>query len=211
MPDQDIYNRHIPRNWQTAARIAFTSPDDELVKQTLLRALGKEVKQGGCPGIDEIVVSARDFVECSTIVGYQEITRRLDRITRRYANERTYLAREAARKIVLDISMSPSSTPPVHDERRIELAISKAFLAELAISKISSLALAATLAKQQVMSAYEYVKRQERILNLLNNCPEIEILAQRLVNAPQGHGLRAPRVAITKLSTEESASYQLTE
>lgn len=211
MPDQDIYNHHIPRNWQTAARVAFTSDDDELITQKLVRALGLEVKQGGCPGINEIVVAAKDFVESSTVVGVVEISRRLDRITRCHANERTYLAREAARKIVLDISISPSSTPLVLDERRIDLAISKAFLVELAISKISSPALAASLANKQEVSTYEYVQRQERIGDLLAKSREIETLAQRLLNAPQGHGLRAPRVTITKLSTEESASYQLTE
>lgn len=210
MPDQDIYNRHIPKNWQTAARVAFTSQDDEFITQTLLRALGNEVKQGGCPGIDEIAATVADFVASPNAATCDEISRRLERINRRYANERTALAQEAARKILLDTDNSHSGTPLVLGEGRISLAISKAFLIELAMSKISSPKLAASLSKKRELSTYLYMQRQQRVGHLLATSPEIELLAQRLLDAPEGRGIKAPRVTITKLSPEEAASYQLT-
>lgn len=142
---------------------------------------------------------------------YEELNRRFDQIVRRHTNERTHLARDVARKIVLDIGCPQPSIPSALDKGRISLAIAKAFLVELAISKVSSPALAASLANKEVVSTYGYVQRQERIGLLLTNSREIEILAQRLLDAPQGHGLRSPRVTFTKLSTEELASYQLTE
>lgn len=211
MPDQDIYNRHVPKGWQTAARIAFTSRDDQFTTQMLLRALGEEVNQGGCPGIHEIAAIVADVVASPNASPYEEISGRLDRIVRRHAKERTYLAREAARKIVLDFAISPFSTPLVLNDGRVDLAVSKALLVELAISKVSPPALAAELKITREVSTYEFVQRQERMGDLLSKSPEIENLAQRLLDAPQGHGLRAPRVTITKMSAEELASYQLTE
>lgn len=211
MPDQDIYNRHIPKNWQTAARIAFTSHDAELITQKLVGALGREFKQGGCPGIDEITATVMDSISLPGDAQHEEISRRLERIAMRYANERTLLAREAARKILLDIVSSHSSTPLAIDEGQISLAISKAFLVDLAISKISSPELAVALSTKRELSTYLYVQRQQRAGQLLIACPQIEVLAQRLLDAPEGQGIRAPRVTITKLSPAESASYQLTE
>lgn len=210
MPDQDIYNRHIPKNWQTAARIAFTSRDDELVTQTLLRALGKEVKLGGCPGIDEIAATVADFVSSPDAPTHDAISRRLERISRRYGNERTAIAQEAARKFLLDTASVHSGTTLALSKGQVSLAISKAFLIELAISKISSPKLAASLLENGELSTYQYVQRQHHVGHLLATSPVIELLAHRLLEAPEGQGIKTPRVTITKLTPEEAASYQLT-
>jgi hypothetical protein len=41
MPDGDVYDRHVDRGWQTAARRVFESDYDELALPSLLRALDR--------------------------------------------------------------------------------------------------------------------------------------------------------------------------
>jgi phosphatidylserine/phosphatidylglycerophosphate/cardiolipin synthase-like enzyme len=210
MPDRDVYSRHVERGWQTSARFAYSSQDDDMIMLKLMNALGAEVRRGGCPGLEEIARVAIDALRTRDLVQDKGSKRRLDHIIRRHLNERTTIAAESARRIVAVPALSCIGAATFIDDKEVRLGIAKEFLADLAVHKIASPRLLRSLQAEENMSVSEYMWRQKRVQRLLISHPALDTLAHRLLAAPEGHLITIPRVSVPKLSPEEMATFPLT-
>lgn len=209
MPDCDVYDRHVPRGWKTAARIVFTNHDEGVAREKLLRALGDTIKQGGCPGIDQVTSLVAEALECSDTVKARnnEVKRQLQYITSRYSNYRTEMLAEVARKVLLCPKLQ---FPDTIGREQIKLEVARVFLVRLVKSNISPQALENALCREDELSPVEYGQHIGRFERLLADSPEMNILAARLLAAPSGEGIKIPPVRAPKLSMEEIMALHLT-
>lgn len=210
MPDGDVYSRHIPRGWQTAAKFVFTGQDDAVSLPKLFRAMGQMVKQGGCPGINEIAAVVEDALMSPRLTSNQQMKRELEQIKRRYASDRTVFASETARRIVGSPADWFPDSSVLRDSERIRLTVVRMVLIELAMSQISSTALQTSLMKRGDVTFHEYEQRQRHAKDLLVNSPQVEQLAGQLLGKPEGDGIKVPRIRSPKLTPEEFITFPLT-
>lgn len=202
MPDGDVYDRNIDRWWQTAARRVFESDGNELAPPALLRALGRMMKDGGCPGFDVIVAITADAI-CSEDVSAvrREASTRLECVRRSARNDRTTVAVEAARRLlaapdVLELA-DPSRRPNV-----VRQEIAERFLIDLAEKKYSAGVLLRELVEIRGVSIDDYRRRAERARSLLASSPELSRLASQVLTCPTGAGIKEPRPKTPKPSQE---------
>lgn len=210
MPDRDIYNRHVPRGWQTAARFVFTGQDADVTRAKLLRALGKDVQQNGLPGIDAIasIVAAAVTASNSTIV--REALFQLEQVCFRHASDRTVLAVKTARRILLNPSAELSELANLRDPSQVALRTVRLCLIDLVVKALSPPSLTAELVETRDLSFRDYRTRLSRVKSLLEDDPQLDLLASRLRSSPGGEGIKAPRIVDPKLTPEELISLPLT-
>lgn len=210
MPDRDVFSRHIPREWQTAAKVAYGGRDDVVAKVELVRALSKYVKQGGCPGIDEIADIVADIVGFPDTHPYEGARRGLEQASRKYVNGRTEVAVEVARRILaFDSILNPSVSGPV-DLDQIRVNVAKRFLIESAMRQISSPSLLRFLEETGDELAAIYLRQQQHARKLLADSSEIGTLARQLLSSPEGDQARIPRLSIPEMTPDEMVSFALT-
>lgn len=210
MPDGDVYSRQVPKGWQTAARFVFTGQDDAVTIPKLIRALGQFVKDGGCPGINDIATIAADALISPHAADLQEVKRDLAEINRYYASDRTALASDVARRIVASpVNLFPDASVAC-DNETIRISVVRKVLVELLMNQMSSTALQTSLINSGDVTFHEYWHRQRHVNDLLSDSPEVEVLARQLLHAPEGKGIKTPRVHISRLTPEEFVSFPLT-
>jgi len=205
MPDGDVYDRNVDRWWQTAARRVFESDNDELALPSLIRALGRMMKFGGCPGIDAVVAITADTV-CSPDVGAarREATARLERVRRESGSDRTTVVVEAARGLLADAEALQLGDPRHCDPAVVRLRIAERLLVELATMKFSpgKLIQVQEQVENRGVTIELYRRRAERARSLLASSPELARLASQVVARPSGVGIKAPRPKMPKPSQE---------
>ena len=210
MPDGDVYSRHIPRGWQTAAKFVFTGQDDAVSLPKLFRALGQMVKQGGCPGINEIAAVVEDALMSPRLTSNQQMKRELEQIKRRYASDRTTIASDVARRIVASPADWFPDSSRLRDPERVRLTVVRAVLIELVMTQISSTALQTSLMNSGDVTFHEYWQRQRHFKRLLFDSPHIGELAGEVFRNPEGDGIKVPQIRSPKLTPEEFITFPLT-
>lgn len=211
MPDRDVFSRHVPRGWQTAARICYSGLDDAVTMVKLMRALGKNVKQGGCPGIDEIPNIVADAIGSPHTAPHEGARRRLDQVNRKYVNARTEVAVESARALLAFAETQDQSTSGSVDLEQIRLDVGTRFLIEFAMRQISSPSLLAALGETDDVPVAVYLQGQQRARKLLTDSPEVGTLARQLLSSPEGDRATTPRMTIPQMTPDEMVSFALTD
>lgn len=209
MPDRDVFSRHIPRGWETAARAAHSGLDDAVTRVKLLRALIKDMKQGGCPGIDEIADIVGDAKGSLDTAPQEGAWRRLEQVNRKYVCERTAAAVNSALSILAALSTAAPGASRFAEPSQIRFIVAKTFLIDFAMMQISSSALLSSLERNGDVSVSEYLQRQEHARQLLTNSLEVGTLARQLLVAPDGEQAKTPRLPIPKMTPEEMVSCAL--
>lgn len=211
MPDRDVFSRHVPWGWQTAARICYSGLDDAATTVNLLRALGSDMKQGGCPGIGEVGDVVADAKGLSDTDPFAGARRRLEQVNRKYVNDRTEVAVETARTILAFDNILEPSTLGLADADQFRLNVAIKFLIDFAMKQISSPSLLDSLGKTSDVPHAVYLERQQRARRLLADLPEIKTLARQLLSSPEGDRATTPRLTISQMTSDEMVSFALTD
>ena len=204
MPDRDIYDRNIERGWQTAARHVYEGDEDELTLPSLLRALGRTLKDGGCPGIDTIAsITATAVGSADPRGGRREVNAQLEQVRRASGNARTEIAVDVAGRILAD----PEALFPTLAARRYrdraKLVVAEAILVELAIRKSSHPALTHELVEKEHKPIGLVLARRQHARDLLASAPQINKLAREVLGCPEGQTVKVPRVKTPKPTQED--------
>lgn len=211
MPDRDIFDRTVRPGWKTAARLVIGSADDPSALASLIRALAKEVKNGGCPGLDQIVDIVVDDLRASDQRAARHLAHwQLDRVRLLQGNGVTEIAIIAAKQFLArPASLSDNSLEKDEEETRINVAAH--ILADLADALMCSARLRAEIVEQGQVSFQAVQARRDRAKEMLVSAPEIRRLAQQLLADSSGALVKSPRISRAKLSQAEILVTALTE
>jgi hypothetical protein len=203
MPDRDVYDRNVARGWQTAARRVYQGDDDELTLRSLLYSLGRVLKDGGCPGIDEIAaIVAQAVASPDPLVTRREAHAQMERVRRASGSTRTEVAGEVARRVLVDPGAVFPTLADGHDQERAKLGVAASILAELAIKKISPAAVTHELVEVERVPIEAVLARRRNAQGLLAGAPQLTKLAREVLAQPDGRLVKAPRVKTPKPSQE---------
>jgi hypothetical protein len=203
MPDGDVYDRKVDRGWQTAARRVFESDADELTLASLIRSLGRMMKGGGCPRIDEVVTITADALgspEVSTT--RREARTQLDRVRREACNDRTTVVVEAAKRLLADPYGLDLPDPNRRDPDAVHLKIAQWLMVELATRKFAPGALMQEQVENRGVPIEVFRRRRERARSVLASSPELARLTSQMLAHPNGMGIKAPRSKTPKPAQE---------
>jgi hypothetical protein len=203
MPDGDVYDRHVDRGWQTAARRVFESDDDELALPSLLRALGRMLKDGGCPGIDAVVeIPTEALGSPGGGAVRREARAQLERVRREAASDRTNVVIDAALRLLAEPESLGLGDLIRQNTDAVRQKIAEQLLVELAARKFSPGVLLQDQVVNRGVGIEVYRRRAERGRSLLASSPELSRLACQVMAHPNGVGIRAPRPKSPKPSQE---------
>lgn len=204
MPDRDVYDRNIERGWQTAARRVYEGADDELTLPSLVRALGRTLKDSGCPGIDMIAsIAATAVGSADPRNERREVSAQLELVRRENGSARTEIAVDVARRILVDADELFPNLADRQDPNRVTLVVAEAIVVELAIQKISNLALTRELVEKEHKTIDLVLATRQHARNLLAGAPQITKLAQQVLDCPEGQMVKVPRLKTPKPSQED--------
>lgn len=198
MPDRDIYDRHVERGWQTAARRVYQG-DWELAVPSLLGSLKRVVKRDGCRGIDRIAAIVVTAVCSPDLTGRRRAAEpALARVERDNLSTPTDIATAAARRIIADPGQfMPIPLDPSAKEQSLAIATA-AILVEVAMTKISPPCLTGEILEKDGVPSGVVIAHRQRARGLLAEAPDLLKLARAVLQQPDGKPIKLPRVRIAK-------------
>ena len=204
MPDRDVYDRNVDRGWQTPSRHVYGGSDDDLTLPSLLRALGRTLKNGGCPGVDTVASIVAEAVgSAEPRLARREVGAQLEQVRRACGSARTEIAVVIARRILAEPDVLFPTPADCLDRDRVKEIVAKEILVELAIRKISTSALTHELVEKENKSIGHVLARRQHARELLTSAPQITGLAREVLASPEGQTIKIPRVKTPKPAQEE--------
>lgn len=126
MPDGDLFDRRVKRAWRTAALCVLGVGEAGDALPAVLRALGKEIKASGCPGLDQILKILSKAIRSPNLVSTRiSANAELDHVRLQYGSEATEFAIRAARCILAVESDSGIFAVRVMDEGELRVHLTK--------------------------------------------------------------------------------------
>ncbi len=212
MPDRDVFRLNCKPGWQTAARRMIGSLDDPEALPSVLRALGRETKANGCPGIDEIVSVLAEALQAPvTPVIRLEALNRLESIRVQHGSANTEVAISSGRRLLASASGLGLPENGMESVGEIRVSIATAILADLADSEMCPAAVLHELIEDRKASFQEVDERRQRAKSLVAAASETRRLAVQLLIDPTGISVRAPRILRVKRSQGDILAIGLTE
>lgn len=212
MPDRDVFNRKVKSGWQAAARRMIGAANDPDALPSVLRALGKEIKSNGCPGVDQIVRVIVDAIRSpDPRTARKRAHEQLEEIRRDQGSGNTEIAVAFGRKLLAgapDLNINGIS-PMDDDQLRLHLSI--LILADLADASTCPAAVLAEIVEGGEVSFQDVSSRRQHLRDMIASAPEIRRLAVQLLVDPSGSSVRLPRIPRAKVSQAEILVTALTE
>lgn len=204
MPDRDVFDRNVGRGWQTAARKTLCLDDDPSALPSVITALGRECKQRGCAGFDEIVDGLLDAIGAAEPRKIREIVHdRLDYVRMKYLTESTQGAVNAAKRVAATVADWLPHPCGEMDVLGLREKIAVQLLAELADSWMCPARVLAEIVEHEHVAFQTIQARRERAKRKLVEAAETKRLAQQLLADPSGSKVTVPKMARAKVSQEE--------
>jgi hypothetical protein len=211
MPDGDVYDRHGMRGWKKASSwiVGAGNFDDGI--PSALRALGREIKTTGCPGIDQIVGTVVDaFQPCDQMGAKQQAIERLEQIRIQYGSRATEIAIRSSKSLIVETFELDRSKFSSFDDGNLRTDITVHILADLSDACLCPSGVLTGLVEDSRLSFQEVHSRRERAKQIVAAAPETRRLAIQLLANPSGAQVKTPRFRREKLSQSEILATPLT-
>lgn len=204
MPDRDVFDRNVSRDWQSAARLTIGHDGNPDSLRAVIRALGKRLEREGCPGFETIV---RIVLEAYRSTYRQHVRRpayeRLDRLRCEEANSTTEIAVAAAKRLLIQ--------PPLYCGDPWPVTIGASILSELADARMCPAPLLAELVESGDVSFQTIKARRDCAKSMLAAAPETRRLAEMLLADASGASVKTPRMERQKMSQADILATALTD
>jgi hypothetical protein len=209
MPDRDVFNRNVHRGWQSASRRMLATTDDPEALASVVRALAKLMREGGCPGFDQIIGTVVEAWESSAPEGArQTAVAKLDYIRLHEGNSATEIAIASARRFLPQGDELPHQALVQPTDRDY---VATRVLAEVADAYLCPASLLGELVESGELSYHELRSRRERAKSMICASPEARRLAAQLLSNPSGTSVQMPRSSGVKPSQAEILVVALTK
>ena len=210
MPDGDVFARKVRRNWQTASSRMIGGGEGYQALPAVFRALAKEIKANGCPGLDQIVdILVSVFrLQQPTTERIQAVAQ-LDQVRVQHGNRSTEIAIGSSRRLLAGNSESEPALQEM-DDGELRIHLSAIILADLADASLCPAALLSELVEEKDVSFQEVHSRRAQCKELLIAAPETRRTAVQLLVDPSGASVRAPQIRREPLSQAEILATALT-
>ena len=204
MPDGDIIDRRVKRGWQTASRRMIGAGEGPDAVPAVLRALAKEIKADGCPGLDEVVgilVAAKGSLEprAARSTAHEQ----LDRIGLRYGNRATKQAIKSAGHVLAVWANPDDAATWEMDDGELRVHIACVVLADIADAQMCPAVALHELVEGGNASFQEVDSRRQQSKELIVAAPETRRMAVQLLADPSGSSVKTPRFHGEKPSQAE--------
>lgn len=204
MPDGDVFDRRVKRGWRNAASCVLGGGKADNALPAVLRALGKEVKASGCPGLDQILKALSEAIRSPHLVSTRaSANAALDHVCLQYGSQATEFAVRAARCILAIGLDSAMFAVRVMDEGELRVHLTKEILAHMADSWMCPAGILPELVENGNVSYQEVEARRQENKRLVTAAPETNRMAIQLLADPSGVLVRVPQFHREKLSPSE--------
>jgi len=193
MPDRDVFDRHVQREWRKVARLLLSAEVDPSVLQKVMRHLGDDFRRKGCPGFDQIVsiVVEAASSDQSMEIARQVAVNRLEQTRRCEGASSTEIAVGAANVVLAELMHYHEAV--VADQKELELRFAAQILAELAAKRMNFSSLLPEMVEHNLLSYQTMAARIERTKRSLRSSPDMRALAAQILQDPSGRTLKLPR------------------
>jgi hypothetical protein len=211
MPDGDVFDRSIRRGWQTASRRVLGGGEGQDALPSVLRALGKEVRANGCPGLDQIVSVLTSAIRSSQPKAMrQPALVKLEHLRVQHGDRITQLAIDSARRLLAGGFEPGLSTRQMMDDGELRIDLCTTMLADLADAFMCPAALLPRLVEEGNVSFQAFHSRRQRNKESIVGAPESRRLALQLLADPSGALVKVPQIRRERLSQAEILATALT-
>jgi hypothetical protein len=211
MPDGDVFNRRVRRGWQTASQRMIGGGEGHDALPSVLRALGREVKATGCPGIDRVVGAVAGGIRSSQPVAARRLAlAELERLRVDHGNHATEIAIGSGRRLLAGVSEPERSAMLAMDNGELRAHLATMILADLADAAMCPAGLLPQLVEEGGVSFQEFRVRRQQNKELIVAAPEARRMAIQLLADPSGASVKAPRIRRERLSQAEILTTALT-
>jgi hypothetical protein len=209
MPDRDVFDRNVGSGWRIAARYLLLGDFDETALRSVIRALGTELRQRGCPGfaeaVDAIVASLHELDDESVRTA---VSTELTQIRRQCRDKNNELLVNVSSQMVVSEDFSEHSEKITDDLR---IAVATRVLSRLAIAWMSPALLIAEAVENGLVPYQTALSRRENAVATLVAQEATMHLAEQLLRDSRGSAIKVPRVARTKVPIDELLFVSLTD
>lgn len=211
MPDGDVFNRRVRRGWQTASKRMIGGGEGHDALPSVLRALGREVKVTGCPGLDRIVSTVAGAIRSSQLRTARRLAlAELEHLRVEHGNQATEIAIGSSRRILALASEPAHSAILAMDDGELRAHLATTILADLADAAMCPAGLLPELVEEGDISFQEFHARGQQNKELIVAAPEARRMAIQLLADPSGASVKTPRIRQERLSQAEILVMALT-
>lgn len=203
MPDNDIFRRNVNRGWQKAARLNFGAEDDPNALPSAIRALGGELKGGGCPRFPEIITVVTGAIESANFTVDRRLAfDELEHINFEAASGITEIAVNVAKRL---ISQHQNNAGSWSENVAVQI------LAGIAVSRMCPAAIIHALVEEGSIPYQTLDTRRKRSQLRIATAPETLSLAKMLLADPTGVSVKAPQIRRVRMSQADILLTALTD